>query len=95
MTTARQDAYHVITATNSAIGPGALVINNVGSLPLEWKRPLEIPQRAAEEGLGRTEELAELHSRFREKSDAAITGLSASGAVRGLPGVGKSTLAAL
>ncbi|HYO52012.1 tetratricopeptide repeat protein [Archangium sp.] len=91
----RQDVHVVIDATNSTIGPGALVINDGGSLPLEWKRPQEIPRHLIEEGLGRNEQLADLHARLPMTPGAPPIGGGTSVAVRGPPGMGKSTLAAL
>ena len=91
----REAAYTVINPVNSAIGPNALVINNVGRLPLHWKRPLEFQRTLVDEAVGRAEELADLHARLQAGGGTAIVGKGSSTAVQGAPGVGKSTLAAL
>ncbi|HAJ36757.1 MAG TPA: hypothetical protein DCL15_13815, partial [Chloroflexi bacterium] len=85
--------YRVVTAINSAIGPGASVLNvyEVGALPLQWRRPQQTRPGLARSAVGRRAELDELHKRLR---DAQGGGVALVG-VRGIAGVGKTWLAAL
>jgi hypothetical protein len=91
----------VVNAVNSAIGPNALVINQVGRIPLRWKRPDEIRPDLARRAVGRADELADLHRRLTTGQDAAIVSKGTApargnaAAVRGQPAIGKTTLAAM
>jgi hypothetical protein len=89
----RAPRYHVVTAINSAIGPGASVLNiyDVGALPLQWRRPQQTRPDLARSAVGRRAELDELHRRLR---DAQGGGLALVG-VRGIAGIGKTWLAAM
>ncbi|HRQ38253.1 MAG TPA: CpXC domain-containing protein, partial [Chloroflexota bacterium] len=91
----RGTQYTVISAVNSAIGDNALVINNIGVLPLRWQRPAEGRPRLAQAAVGREAELAELHQRLQTAQSAAVVSKGSSAALRGQPAVGKTTLAAM
>lgn len=91
----RGTQYTIISAVNSAIGDNALVINNIGVLPLRWRRPAEGRPRLARAAVGRETELAELHQRLLVEQNAAVVGQGSSAALRGQPAIGKTTLAAL
>ncbi|MBE7533681.1 MAG: tetratricopeptide repeat protein [Ardenticatenaceae bacterium] len=91
----RGTQYTVISAVNSAIGDNALVINNIGVLPLRWRRPAEGRPRLARAAVGRETELAELHQRLLVEQNAAVVGQGTSAALRGQPAIGKTTLAAM
>jgi len=89
----RTPRYHVVTAVNSAIGPGASVLNiyDVGALPLQWRRPQQTRPDLARSAVGRAAELDELHRRLSDAQggEVALVG------VRGIAGVGKTWLAAM
>ncbi len=93
--------YTIIEASHCAIGDNAQTLNilNVGRVPLEWKTPHQFRTDLSERAVGRVAELDELDAKLQGTASAAVVGKGASrsqsGAVRGLPGVGKSTLAAL
>ncbi|MBM4461641.1 MAG: hypothetical protein FJ011_28435, partial [Chloroflexi bacterium] len=90
--------YLTVNAQNCAIGDNAITINNFGVVPLQWKKPQEFQRNLTERAVGRRDELADLR-RALENGSAAVVGKGiergTSGALHGLPGVGKSTLAAL
>ncbi|RLT42254.1 MAG: tetratricopeptide repeat protein, partial [Chloroflexi bacterium] len=93
----------VVSAVNSAIGPGATVFNivNVGEIALRWHRPQQTRPALAQSAVGRESELAELHRRLAGQQAAALVGKGAApagadrAAVRGMAGIGKTVLAAL
>ncbi len=87
--------YTVIRASQCAIGDYALVINNIGTLPLQWKRPAEGRPRLAHAAVGREVELDELHRRLTAGKGTAVVGRGTSAALRGQPAIGKTTLAAM
>jgi len=91
----RGSQYTVITARNCAIGDNALVINNIGVLPLRWQRPAEGRPVLARTAVGRETELAELHQRLLAGQNAALVSRGTSAALRGQPAIGKTTLAAM
>ncbi|HFD39027.1 MAG TPA: tetratricopeptide repeat protein, partial [Anaerolineae bacterium] len=91
----RGSTYTVIRAGQCAIGDYALVINNIGTLPLRWKRPAEGRPRLARAAVGRQAELDELHRRLTAGKGAAVVGRGTSAALRGQPAIGKTTLAAM
>ncbi|MCA9875619.1 MAG: hypothetical protein KC441_18235, partial [Anaerolineales bacterium] len=91
----RGSKYTIISAHNSAIGDNALVINNIGQLPLRWKRPSEGDPTRARAAVGREAELAELHQRLLAGQNAALVSRGTSAALRGQPSIGKTTLAAM
>jgi tetratricopeptide (TPR) repeat protein len=91
----RGTQYTVISAYNCAVGDNALVINNVGRLPLCWQRPQEGRPRLARIAVGRDAELAELHGRLLAGQNAALVSRGTSAALRGQPAIGKTTLAAM
>ncbi|MBN1486028.1 MAG: hypothetical protein JW981_00215, partial [Anaerolineae bacterium] len=93
--TERGSKYTVIRAINSAIGDNALVINNVGHLPLCWKTPSEGRPRLARTAVGREAELEELHQRLLAEQNTALISQGTSAALRGQPAIGKTTLAAM
>ncbi|RME53045.1 MAG: hypothetical protein D6790_18075, partial [Caldilineae bacterium] len=103
MSPERGEQVTVVTAINSAIGPGATVLNivNVGEIPLAWRRPLQTRPELARDAVGREQELAELHGRLQEKRSTALVGkgaapaTAAAAAVRGTAGIGKTVLAAM
>ncbi|RMG72418.1 MAG: hypothetical protein D6711_12970, partial [Chloroflexi bacterium] len=95
VTAERSNSYTVITANNSAIGDNALVINNIGRIPLRWKRPTEGRPRRAAAAVGREVELVELHQRLLAGQSAAVVSRGTSTALRGQPAIGKTTLAAM
>ncbi len=87
----RGTRYHVVTARNCAIGDNASVLNiyDVGALPLRWQQPRETQPGRAAEAVGRATDLEKLHQRLQSGDYPSLVG------VRGLAGVGKTTLAAL
>jgi hypothetical protein len=93
--------YWIIEASHCAIGDNAQTLNilNVGRVPLQWQKPQQFRTDLTESAVGRIDELNDLHERLQSGASAAVVGKGisrgASGAVRGIPGVGKSTLAAL
>ncbi|MBP8294334.1 MAG: hypothetical protein KAX65_16270, partial [Caldilineaceae bacterium] len=93
----RGDRYIVVNARNSAVGPGAQVLNifDVGELPLRWQRPQETRPDLAAGAVGRGAELDDLHRRLSASGGAAIVSAGTSTAVRGQPGIGKTVLAAM
>ncbi|HLL52186.1 MAG TPA: TIR domain-containing protein, partial [Myxococcaceae bacterium] len=91
---ASSDGYRVLTPANSAIVSGALVINGIGQVPLRWNPPKDRRPDLIETAVGREAELATLHAQLQTATSTAITGKITSAALQGLPGVGKSTLAA-
>jgi len=95
--TPRGDRYIVVNTRNSAVGPGAQVLNifDVGELPLRWQRPQETRPDLAAGAVGRAAELDDLHRRLSRSGGAAIVSAGTSAAVRGQPGIGKTVLAAL
>jgi len=95
--TPRGDRYIVVNTRNSAVGPGAQVLNifDVGELPLRWQRPLETRPDLSAGAVGRSAELDELHRRLAATGGAALVSAGTSAAVRGQPGIGKTVLAAL
>ena len=89
-------SYTIIHAQQCTIGNNALVINNICRLLLVWKRPAEGRPLLTRSAVGREAELAELHQRLYAGRDTAV--VSRRGtlvALRGLPGIGKTTLAAM
>ena len=93
--TERGSEYTIISAHNCAIGDNALVINNIGQLPLRWRRPTEGRPRLAQMAVGREAELTELHQRLTTKQGTAVVSQGTSAALRGQPAIGKTTLAAM
>ncbi|NMC01074.1 MAG: tetratricopeptide repeat protein, partial [Chloroflexi bacterium] len=91
----RGSTYTVISASQCAIGDNAMVINNIGRLPLRWKRPAEGRPLLARAAVGRETELAELHGRLTSTQGVALVARGTSAAVRGQSGIGKTTLAAM
>ncbi|MCB0172854.1 MAG: hypothetical protein KDJ97_20145, partial [Anaerolineae bacterium] len=87
--------YTVLRAHNCAIGDGAMVINNIERIPIRWQRPQETKPRLAAAGVGRGEELTELHNRLIAQRGTAVVSSGTSAAVRGQPAIGKTTLAAM
>ena len=90
--------YEIGTAAFTAIGDDAVTINllNFRAVTLKWKRPQMARRDLTEKAIGRADELQEIHGQLlSERGDTAVVGKGRSGAVRGMPGVGKSTLAAL
>ena len=86
--------YLIVSPQNCTIGDNGITINSFGVVPLKWRRPEEFQRNLTEKAVGRREELADLR-RALANGSAAVVGKGASGALHGLPGVGKSTLAAL
>jgi hypothetical protein len=87
--------YNIIEAYNCAIGDHAQTLNILTMgvhVPLQWKKPQQFRDDLTERAVGRVAELIDLDQLLQRDGDAAVVG---SGAVRGLPGIGKSTLAAL
>jgi len=91
----RGSTYTVIHASQCAIGDGAMVINKVGRLPLQWRRPAEGRPLLARIAVGRETELEELHRRLESGHSTALVGRGTSVALRGDPAIGKTTLAAM
>jgi len=93
--------YEIGVAAFSAIGDNAVTLNvlNFGAVTLHWQRPCMTRANLTERAVGRQGELDQLRAQLRTASgngdDVAIVGKSRSQAVEGMPGVGKSTLAAL
>ncbi len=93
--------YEIGVANFSAVGDNAVAINllNFGAVTLQWQRPQMIRPDLLEKVVGRRAELDALRDQLRPGADTshsatAIIG-KRSGTVSGMPGVGKSTLAAL
>jgi len=85
-----------------AVGENAVTINmlNLGAVALRWQRPHIGRPDLLEGAVGRLEEMNALRGRLAAAAgeggpDVAIVGKRHSQAVSGMPGVGKSTLAAL
>ena len=91
----RGSTYTVVRASQCAIGDYALVINNIGLLPLRWQRPAEGRPRLAHAAVGREADLDELCRRLTAGQGAAVVGRGTSAALRGQPAIGKTTLAAM
>lgn len=97
--TALQEGYLIVSPHNCAIGDNAITINNFGRIPLAWRRPEEFQRDLTENAVGRRQELQDLHAQLQRAGRGAVVGRGrrrgASGAIEGIPGIGKSTLAAM
>lgn len=92
--------YTILSAQNCAIGDHAITFNfKPGVLRRKWTRPQETEHHRAQEAVGREQELADLYQRLHRTGEAqqstAIVAYGTQTAVRGAPGIGKTTLAAL
>ncbi len=85
--------YEIGVANFTAIGDNAVTLNvlNFGAVTLPWQRPAMLRPDLTERAVWRQDDLEKL----RTAQDVAIVGKRESRAVSGMPGVGKSTLAAL
>ncbi|MBK6429196.1 NB-ARC domain-containing protein [Candidatus Amarolinea dominans] len=98
-TDGEQIKYLVVSAQNCTIGDNGITINQFGVVPLQWRRPEEFQRNLTENAVGRRAELADLRRALETAGSTAVIGKGVdrgvSGALHGLPGVGKSTLAAM
>ncbi len=90
--------YKIELAAFSAVGDNAVNINlmNFGAVKLRWRRPRMLRRDLTDVAVGRQKELDDLHQRLQSHVQSmAVTGRRRGDAISGMPGVGKSTLAAL
>ncbi|HYO54484.1 NB-ARC domain-containing protein, partial [Archangium sp.] len=73
-------------------GSGPITVNNI-RLERRWTRPM--PPPLLRDVIRREQALAEVSRLLRERGQLALSGRIAATAVRGMPGIGKTTLARL
>ena len=90
--------FNILSASHVAIGDNAVTVNLVqgsATVPLNWKRPNGFQAEFTNRAIGREVELTAVHNLLSGGDAVVQSPARANSAVQGMPGVGKTTLAAL